>query len=649
MGMEYLDYAWIIPVIPLVMSAILGIAGRRLPEPWGGVLGASAIGVCFVLVCICFGILLSEPAHDRIYTNILYEWIPAGGFVVEATYRIDPLSVMMMLLITGVGSVIHVYGIGYIHGDERATPFFSFMNLFVGSMLILVMANDFLVLFVGWELVGVCSYLLIGFWFGKGANVSAANKAMIVNRVGDFGFLVGLMLMFFTFGSLNFDVVFSAAPIMFGVGSGVITTICLLMLVGVTGKSAQIPLYIWLPDAMAGPTPVSALIHAATMVTAGVYLIARSFVLFDLAPDARLVAAGIGAFTTLFAAILAIGQFKLKKVLAFSTISQIGYMVAGVGIGGAGIVAGLFHLLTHGFFKALLFLCAGSIMHAMDNEEDQRKLGGLAKKMPITHWTYLMAALAISGFFPWSGAWSKDSVLGALFTSQWSLGKFYWALGLIAAFFTAIYIFRQYWMTFHGKPRWAEGAKPHESPLVMAIPLVILAFLATFGGIIQLPDVNFLDHWLEPVFAGAQPAVTPEVFNVETIILLCVSFFVVICGITTATLVWGKAAPERRKALSDKFGPIVPFVRHKYYVDDGVEKVFVDGGGEAVQLLSDKVDDGIIDGAVEGIGWSTKRFGGILSKVQGGYLRVYGAIILGGVVLLMIYVLLRSGIGGLGT
>ncbi len=646
MDSAVLDIAWIIPVIPLVMAAILGIAGTRLDLRYSGQLATAAVVSSFVIVCIMFATALSMPADDRIFTKVLYEWIPAGGFQVAASYRIDPLTIMMMLLITGVGSLIHIYGIGYIKGDKRATPFFSYMNLFIGSMLILVMANDFLVLFVGWELVGTCSYLLIGFWYKGLANSSAANKAFIANRVGDLGFLIGLMLIFFAFGTLDFDVVFESAPVLYGIGSGMILAICIMLTVGVTGKSAQIPLYIWLPDAMAGPTPVSALIHAATMVTAGVYLIARAYVLFDLAPDARLIVTAIGASTTLYAAILAMGQFRLKKVLAYSTISQIGYMIAGVGIGGFGIVAGLFHLLTHGFFKALLFLCAGSIMKQMEDEEDMRYLGGLRKKMPITAFTYLMAALALSGFFPWSGFWSKDSVLGALFDSEYAWGKVMWAVGIVAAFFTAIYIFRQYFMTFEGKPNWHPEARPKDPPKTMLTALVVLAFLATFGGIIELPNVNFLDRWLEPVLAQANPAVSPERFNTETVSLLGLSFAIAIAGITTAYLMWRKAGAPARAKVVDLLGSVVPFVRHKYYVDDVVEKVFVDGGGEVSSILAKQVDDETIDGAVRGIAWSTLRFGDILSKVQNGYARLYASVIIGGVVLLLLYVIARVGVGG---
>jgi NADH-quinone oxidoreductase subunit L len=406
---------------------------------------------------------------------MLWEWMPAVGAVFELQW--DPLSALMTLVVTGVGALIHVFAIGYMHGDERFPRFFTYLNLFIVSMLTLVLAGNFAMLFVGWELVGLCSYLLIGFWFTRPSAAAAAKKAFVVNRIGDFGFLVGLMLIFTTFGTLSYTGVFERVGD--ELTTGVATAIGLLLLVGAAGKSAQVPLYVWLPDAMEGPTPVSALIHAATMVTAGVYVVARSSPIFAEAPVASGAVAVIGAITALWAASIALAQRDIKKVLAYSTVSQLGYMF--MGVGATAYVAGVFHLMTHAFFKALLFLGAGSVIHAMSDEQDMHKMGGLAKKMPITATTMGIATLAIAGIPPLAGFWSKDEILGSLF-ARGGLFSVLWVVGLVAALMTAFYMTRQWVLVFWGEPRWDEDAHPHESPPTMTIPLIVLAVLSPGPG-----------------------------------------------------------------------------------------------------------------------------------------------------------------------
>ena len=487
------------------------------------VIASLASGLAFVVACL---LLLSLQTHPEAYIHHLADWINLGSFAVNWDFRVDTLSVTMMLVVSGVGTLIHVYAIGYMHEDVRLnedpgrfTRFFIYMNLFIMMMMILVSAESYLMTFVGWEGVGLCSYLLIGFWFEKGkdgiGNAIAAKKAFITNRVGDFGFLIAMFMIFLQFGSLDFTKVFQSAMPVGEAGKWVIIGISLFLLLAVTGKSAQLPLFVWLPDAMAGPTPVSALIHAATMVTGGVYLVARSAPIFAMSEVGPQAVAWVGTVTALFAATIAIGQYDIKKVLAYSTISQLGFMVAAVGMGA--YVAGMFHLITHAFFKALLFLSAGSVIQGVEHghhhaahaghdadfdPQDMRNMGGLRSKMKLTFWVYLIGALALSGIAPLAGFFSKDEILAFAFGKN----PIMFGMLLLAAFFTAFYMARQVWMVFFAKPRSeaAEGAK--ENPPVMTIPLVILALLSILGGAINLPGVDKLGQWLEHTIAGLHPA-----------------------------------------------------------------------------------------------------------------------------------------------
>ncbi|MGI9585943.1 MAG: NADH-quinone oxidoreductase subunit L, partial [Acidimicrobiia bacterium] len=461
------DYLWLLVAIPLAVAVINLLFGKRIGEPVAGWLAFAAVGVSFVLAAIAgYEFFVGTGAPE---TVLVYSWIPSLGADVAILW--DPLSVLLTLIVTGVGALIHLYSVGYMHGDDRFPRFFAFLNLFIASMLILVLAANYAVMFIGWELVGLSSYLLISFWFTKPAAAAAGKKAFVVNRIGDWGFLVAMMIIFAAFGTFDFQVIFAEAPVLFGVGSATITAITLLLFVGAAGKSAQIPLYVWLPDAMEGPTPVSALIHAATMVTAGVFMIARSAVLFELAPISGGVVAVIGTLTALLAAVIAIAQTDIKRVLAYSTISQLGYMMLGVGVGA--YTAGVFHLTTHAFFKALLFLGAGSVIHAMANEQNMAKMGGLRRAMPITFITMGAAWLAISGMFPFSGFWSKDEILAAVFVKggAWLV---LWGIGMVVALLTAFYMTRLFVLTFLGKSRWDDGVKPHESPWSMTVPLLVL-------------------------------------------------------------------------------------------------------------------------------------------------------------------------------
>lgn len=646
-----LGLGWLIAVIPIVSAGFLITIGRRIAEPWGGVISVSAVAASFCLVAIETFALISLPAEARVVETVLYQWIPAGGFQVQAGILVDPLSVTWMALITGVGLLIHIYALGYMAGDNRHTAFFGYMNLFVGSMLILVLGNNFLVLFVGWELVGMCSYLLISFWFSEPANSSAGNKAFFTNRVGDFAFLIGLMLIFATVGSLQFDTVFGAAAASVGatgpIAVGIATAICILLLIGVAGKSAQIPLYVWLPDAMAGPTPVSALIHAATMVTAGVYLIARAHSLFELSSVAKALVAFVGIGTAFYAATIALGQYRLKRVLAYSTISQIGYMVAGVGVGGLGYTAGVFQVVSHGLFKAMLFLCAGSVMHSMGNEEDMRYLGGLRKHMPWTAGLFLVAALSMAGVFPFSGFWSKDAILGALFEAPEAWGKIAWAIGLVTALITALYIFRAFFLTFTGERHWDQKVKhPHESPWVMIMPIAILGAGTLALGIADLPDLpglKFLHTWLEPTFGAAGG--TEVGWTAQTAILLGVSLAVALVGIAIAYAVWFRTTKQSRIAAGRWIpAAIGRFWRNAYEVDEGLERG-LRRPGWALTGAANTVDTKVIDRIAMGVGGRTKWIGRQAARLQTGYVRTYALVVLAGMLAIVGYMLARGGSG----
>jgi NADH-quinone oxidoreductase subunit L len=516
----------LIILLPLAGMLINMFFGSRFSEKLIGTIASSAAGLAFV-VSVLLAVALS--AHPEGVTVTLAEWIKIGELQLDWAFRVDTLSVTMMLVVSGVGTLIHIYAIGYMHEDVRIQGdvgryqrFFVFMNLFIVAMMLLVSGANYMMLFIGWEGVGLSSYLLIGFWYDKGkdgiGNAMAAKKAFVTNRIGDFGFLIAAFLMFWAFGTFDFEQVFSRVEEIKAIYPGVLFAIGMFMLLGVTGKSAQIPLYVWLPDAMAGPTPVSALIHAATMVTAGVYLVARSAPLYNAAPEAQWWVTTIGGVTALFAATMAVGQFDIKKVLAYSTISQLGFMVAAVGSGA--YVAGIFHLVTHAFFKALLFLSSGSVilgvehgLHHVEHDphlrkslhggphhfdpQDMRNMGGLWQRMPRTRWVYLIGALALAGIVPFAGFWSKDEVL--FYALKQGFPHVFWLL-IIAAFFTAFYMTRQIWMVFFGQPRTAPAEHAHDNPPVILVPLIILAALSVVGGALNLPYIHTFEHWLDHTF-----------------------------------------------------------------------------------------------------------------------------------------------------
>ena len=466
-------------LLPLVGFLINGIFGSKIKnEKLIGIIGSGVIGISFLIALGAFFETLGLSVDQRQKIVTLFSWMSVGNLDVSFAYQVDQLSLVMALIVTGVGFIIHVYSIGYMHGDKSFWRFFAYLNLFIFAMMNLILADNFVLLFLGWEGVGLCSYLLIGFWydrkFEKSTTSDAGKKAFIVNRIGDFGFLLGMFLIYMTFGSLNFNEVFSRA-VSFNVSTATFGFIALFLFIGATGKSAQIPLFVWLPDAMAGPTPVSALIHAATMVTAGVYMVARTSIIFASAPDILMVVAIIGAFTAFFAATIGIVQNDIKKVLAYSTVSQLGYMFLAMGVGA--FSAGIFHVMTHAFFKALLFLGAGSVIHAMHEEQDIQKYGGLKKYMPHTYLTFLIAALAISGIPPLSGFFSKDEILWYSYANG---GLFFWILGAGTAMMTAFYMFRLYILTFEGKERFGHDKHPHESPAVMTIPLIVLSSFSCY-------------------------------------------------------------------------------------------------------------------------------------------------------------------------
>ena len=620
------DYLWLLVALPLVGATVNLFGGRRLGEPRAGWFAFAVVAVGFVLsAAATVGFITGTQAPETIY---LFSWIPVVG--ADAAILWDPLAALLTVIVTGVGSLIHLYSIGYMHGDDRFPRFFAFLNLFIASMLILVLAANYAVMFVGWELVGLSSYLLISFWFTKPSAAAAGKKAFVVNRIGDWGFLIALMIIFATFGTFDFQVIFEEAPLMFGVGSATITAITLLLAVAAAGKSAQIPLYVWLPDAMEGPTPVSALIHAATMVTAGVFLIARSAVLFDLAPVSSAIVAVIGVLTALLAAVIAVAQTDIKRVLAYSTISQLGYMVLAAGAGA--FTAGLFHLTTHAFFKALLFLGAGSVIHAMADQQDMRRMGGLRKYMPVTFATMAAAWLAISGIFPFSGFWSKDEVLASVFGRG---GGYYvlWALGLVVSLLTAFYMTRLFAMTFLGRKRWDDGVEPHESPRTMTIPLVVLAVFSVVAGFINTPFRLTLEHFLEPSFEGVPLPEMPS--DAVLLVLALVTLAVAVAGIAVA---WVRYARDELPAEDASFWRNA---LDAYHVDEWYGRLVVAPGKAVSTWFAQVIDPEVIDGAAHGIGRAVVDTGEGASAVQSGQVRWYaGVIAVGGVVLIALFLFL---------
>ncbi len=638
------DYVWLIPLLPLVGSALNGILGKRFPKSLVSAIACGSTGASFLLALGVVSNLLSLPAEERRISVQLFTWIASGEFVARAEFLLDPLAAVMLLVVTGVGFLIHIYSIGYMHAEGGYYRFFSYMNLFMFSMLVLVLSGNFLLMFVGWEGVGLCSYLLIGYYFEKKSAGDAGKKAFIVNRVGDVGFVLGILLIFVTFKSLNFTDVFSriAAPGAFPVeaGFGILTAIGILLFVGATGKSAQIPLYVWLPDAMEGPTPVSALIHAATMVTAGVYMVVRCSAIYSRAPIALQVVALIGVLTALMAATIGLVMTDIKRVLAYSTVSQLGYMFFAAGVGA--FSAGIFHLVTHAFFKALLFLGAGSVIHAIGGEQDMMRMGGLRKFTPVTHGTLLVAALAISGIFPFAGFFSKDEILW----SAWAQGhRLIWLTGLVTAGITAFYMFRLIFLTFYGSARFPENSHHHlhESPSSMTIPLVALAVLSTIGGLIGLPawlGTNRFEQFLEPSLAYAwrgEHAPLPHSLEMG---FAFISVLVAAAGIFLAWrfYVADPAAPDR---IAGRLRGVYGLLAHKYYVDEIYDALIIHPVANGSRdVLWRGMDVGVVDGAVNGAGRLVRGSAAILKTMQNGLVRSYAMWILAGAVLFLLYITL---------
>ena len=625
--------AWVI-ALPLLGAAILLFGGRRTNR-WGHLLGCLTAVGSFVLGAILFFALLAKPGAQRSYDQHVYTWVPVPGFSADAGFHLDQLSIIFVLLITGVGSLIHIYSVGYMEHDENRRKFFGYLNLFLAAMLVLVLADNYLLLYAGWEGVGLASYLLIGFWQHKPSAAVAAKKAFIVNRVGDVGLSIAVMLMYTTFGSFAFTDVFNGVS---GAKTGTLTAMGLLLLLGACGKSAQFPLQSWLGDAMEGPTPVSALIHAATMVTAGVYLIVRSNAIFDAAPNARLVVTIIGAITLIFGAIVGCAKDDIKKALAGSTMSQIGYMILAAGLGPIGYVFAIMHLVTHGFFKAGLFLGAGSVMHGMNDDVNMRHYGALRKYMPWTFATFGLGYLAIIGCPPFSGYWSKDKIIEAAFsqggTSGWILG----CTALLGALITAFYMTRVMLMTFFGQKRWVPDEQghephPHESPWVMVIPMVLLAVGSAAAGFLFSYHSAFLD-WLQPV-TGYSDGHLP--FNDG--ILQGITLLVVVLGVGYAWLGYGLQQAPSQPPLGSF---LTRAARRDLYGDAFNELVFMHTGQVLTRVLAYfdvKGVDGVVNGLAAGLGGSSGR----LRKLQSGFVRSYALSMFGGATLLIVALLLVRG------
>ncbi len=642
------DYIFLVPLFPLVGVLINGLLIGRLPRPIISLVGCATVGLSFIASVLLFIELLGVPADARILQQTLFTWIPAGNFYTGVAFLLDPLSSVMILVVSGVAFLIHIYSVGYMHHDSGYGRYFTYLNLFTFSMLLLVLADNFLLMFVGWEGVGLCSYLLIGFWFEKKSASDAGKKAFIVNRIGDFGFLLGMFLIFWQVGTLDFLTVSERASTVFAYGGGVITAICLLLFVGATGKSAQIPLYVWLPDAMEGPTPVSALIHAATMVTAGVYMIVRSNALYMLAPDALLVVAIIGAATAFYAATIGIAQNDIKRVLAYSTISQLGYMFLACGV--AAFTAGIFHLMTHAFFKALLFLGAGSVIHAMSQEQDMRHMGGLKKYLPITYSTMLVATLAISGIPGLSGFFSKDEILWKSMSSQyghWLL----WVVGFATAGLTAFYMFRLLYLTFHGTERMTADVRSHihESPRSMTVPLMALAILSVIGGYVGMPHLfgvtNFFEEWMAPVVhAGGHEEISHALASAggDTGLewgLMAASVILVLIGIYIAHYFYQRNL-KAATSLREKLSGLHRLLLNKYYVDEIYGAVIVRPVVYFSLFLWKVFDVIIIDGFINGLATIYRDISDTLRFVQSGRVRAYTTIfVLGAVVLIGVFIL----------
>jgi NADH-quinone oxidoreductase subunit L len=621
---------WIV-LIPLLGSVVNLFFGRALGKQTAGALASAAVGASFALACYIFW----QMPSSAVLRDTLYPWIQSGSFQINLSFQVDALTTVMLLVVTGIGFLIHIYSLGYMGHDDDMVRFFIYLNLFIFFMLTLVMGDNLLLLFVGWEGVGLCSYLLIGFWYREHNNNIAGNKAFIVNRIGDFGFILGIFVLVTELGrqgvwTLDFAELAKHVKLL---EPGTLTLITFLLFIGATGKSAQLPLFVWLPDAMAGPTPVSALIHAATMVTAGVYMTARLHFLFVLAPATLALIATIGAATAIFAATIALTQNDIKKVLAYSTVSQLGYMFIAVGMGAFG--AAIFHVFTHAFFKACLFLGSGSVIHAMGGEQDMRKMGGLKARMPQTYWTYVVATLALAGIPFTAGFFSKDLILWQSF----SHGAFgIWAIGVVTAGMTAFYMFRQLFMVFHGECR-ADAhtqAHLHESPAVMTLPLVILAIGSIFTGWLGAPEFLWgsrWERWLEPIFGAT---VEPHGSVGTEVTVTIVTFAVVLCGIGLAYLRYGKA---KIVAEDRPVGFLYRLSLDKFYVDEFYDAFFVRPFTAISRFLASIIDPWVIDGTVNGVAATVRGFSTIWRGLQSGNVQHYAAMFLVGVLALLAYYL----------
>jgi NADH-quinone oxidoreductase subunit L len=614
---------WVIIALPALGATVILLLGNTRTSRWAHLLGCATVLGSFAISVVAFVALLGRAEEDRQIGQKVYDWVDAGSFHVDFGLLYDPLSALFLLLITGVGSLIHIYSVGYMAHDVRRARFFAYLNLFVASMLTLVLADNYLAVFLGWEGVGLASYLLIGFWQYKPSAAVAAKKAFVVNRVGDIGMALGTMLTFATFGTLTFAGVSAAAD---RASDTPLTVLGLLFLLAACGKSAQVPLQSWLLDAMEGPTPVSALIHAATMVTAGVYLVVRSNFIFDYTEVAQTAVVIVGAVTLLWGAIIGCAKDDIKKVLAGSTMSQIGYMMLAAGLGPAGYAFAIFHLLTHGFFKADMFLGAGSVMHAMDDDVDMRHYGGLTKMLPVTFLTFAIGYLAIIGIPPFAGFWSKDKIIEVAFEQNLVVGL----AALLGAGVTAFYMTRLMLMTFLGKKRWEDGVHPHESPKVMTVPLMVLAALSAVGGLLLFND--WITDWLAPV-VGAEPHVAPEI---PAIVLTLIIIAVVLVGVAIAWLTVGRSdVPRTAPARVSVF---TRAARADLYGDAINEGLFMRPGDRFVNGLV-TFDDHAVDGFVDGTGSAFGGMSGTFRRVQTGFVRSYALSVLGGALVVVLALL----------
>jgi len=629
---------WLLPAFPLVGALVLMVFGRRLGEPRSGWFAAAMPIASFLVTVSVYFDLLSRSSEERHEVITLFSWIPVGALHIDVALLADPLSITMALFITGIGSLIHLYAIGYMHGDPNFSKFFLYLNLFVFSMLMLVLGENLLVTFLGWEGVGACSYFLISFWHTRDSAAVAGKKAFVTNRIGDFGVMTAMFLAFSTVGSVSYSSINEAAHTG-ALAPVTATAIGLLLFVGACGKSAQLPLYLWLPDAMEGPTPVSALIHAATMVTSGVFLMTRmSPVLHASYEWAPMVIACVGAATALFAASIAVAQNDIKKVLAYSTVSQLGYMFLAVGSGA--YVAAIFHMVTHAFFKALLFLGSGSVIHGMHHEQDMRRMGALRKLMPVTAITFIIGWLAIAGVPPFAGFWSKDEILLYVYANNRGL----YVVGLVTALLTAYYMTRQVIMVFYGEAKWKDHAhdhgahgdfEPHESPKIMLFPLVVLAVLSVIGGAMQLPfskNLHFLEHWLAPVVEESEADIHKTWAYENKYVLLVIAILIAATGIAAAFAVYAK---KKAKAIEPRV------LEQAWFYDAGAAKL-IGGPGRAAFNAVAWADTHIVDGAVNGTATLVRNVAGQVRKSQSGFTRLYAALMAVGAVALLAWFLYRG-------